>query len=264
MRFASPSGCRRRDGIVKTAGLLVILAASTFLGTGAYAQSCVPQGNCAPPQGAFLDLAVPNSDGSGNTGRVPTNYTQYSAEFVATGTTTNLTFALRSDPGYFSLSNISLTDVTVPSANLVLDGDFSAGTVNPSSPPDWTYLNQYGALVGGQVTGGCGRSGNNCWYDGSTGAYDAITQQIATTIGDVYDVTFWLSSDFDTQTNLSAIAEPSLFGLDALVYAGQGIPLPAPEPASAALLGSFVLYLGVSRRRRRPVGDNIGVSTTSV
>jgi hypothetical protein len=242
---------------VKTGGLLVILAASTFLGTQAYAQSCVPEGNCAPPQGAFLDLAVPNSDGSGNTGQVPTTYTQYSAAFVATGTTTNLTFALRSDPGFFSLSNISLTDITTPSGNLVLDGDFSAGTVDSSSPPDWTYLNQYGALSGGQVEAGCGRFGNNCWYDGSTDAYDAITQQIATTIGDVYDVTFWLSSNANTQADLSAIAKPRVFGLDALVFAGQGIPVPAPEPASAALLGSFILCLGVSQWRRKPAGRTV-------
>ena len=38
-------------------------------------------------------------------------------------------------------------------------------------------------------------TGSNEWCDGSTQAYDAIFQDIATTVGNNYTVSFWLDSE---------------------------------------------------------------------
>src|ERR1700674_3712124 len=91
-----------------------------------------PGNNTPPPPGAILDL---------NGQPIPTAYRQYTVQFRAAIANTAITFAFRNDPSFTSFTNASVTDVTNPNSpgpNLLLNGDFSLGTVG-STPVDWTY-----------------------------------------------------------------------------------------------------------------------------
>ena len=104
--------------------LLVLLAFS--LTNQAFALLCPPGNpptNCAPPTGAILDL---------NGTAIPHVYTQYSVNFVAASTSTNISFAFRDDPAFLLLDNVSVTTGGGP--NLLLNSDFDLGPVGATSP----------------------------------------------------------------------------------------------------------------------------------
>src|SRR6185503_12811612 len=82
---------------------------------------------------------------------IPHAYQQYTADFVATDSSTNLSFAFREDPAFLFLDDVSLTDVTTSSGELVTNGGFEDGVVGASAPNGWTYLNVFGAAFGGVV-----------------------------------------------------------------------------------------------------------------
>jgi len=184
-------------------------------------------------------------------------YQQGTADFVAGTTATNLAFAFREDPAYLELSDVTLVDVTSGGPNLVLNGDFSLGPVGSSAPTDWSYLNTFGAGAGGIVESGCGLTGNNCYVDGAVQAYDAINQVIPTVVGDTYQVSFWYADTYPngalyqpTSTN-GDVTDPGGNGRDMFVYAGAGVPVRVPEPASLALLCSGLVGVGMLRRPRK-------------
>lgn len=204
-----------------------------------------------PPVGAILDL---------NGTPLPTTWTQYTVSFVANSASTNITFAFRNDPGFTALDDVSVTTGGGP--NLIANGGFETGTITPGV--DWTQTNIFGAAFPGVVQNGCFAFGNNSgsfdWCDGSTSAYDAITQAIATTVGDTYTITFFLNQ-FDStgggggQTNFISSCTNGSSGVDCnandvLVYAQNGLPARAPEPGTLVLLGSGLIGIAGTIRRK--------------
>ena len=144
------------------------------------------------------------------------------------------------------ISAVSVTDLTTSSGNLLTNGDFSGGVYtsagNSGTPNGWIYANIYGATDGGTIETGCGFGGGNCWSDGAVQAYDALSQSIATTIGDNYRISFHfngggcddaacLYSDLSTNGNVTGTGGN---GIDMLVYAEAGLPIAGgvPEPAT--------------------------------
>ena len=208
--------------------LIAASVASLAAVTAASAQAI----NQPPPAGAILDL---------NGGVIPHGDPQlYTVDFTAAIANTAITFAFREDPAFIYFSNASVTDVTTPSSNLLTNGDFSGGTYtdngNSATPVGWTYANVYGATYGGVVQG-------TTWYDGAVQAYDAISQTISTTVGDVYEISFYVT-DNSGLTNWSSLStngdttDTGGNGADVLAYAQAGLPPPGtvPEPSTWAMM----------------------------
>jgi hypothetical protein len=227
-----------------------------------------PGSNTPPPAGAILDLNGTPIPGGGNN-----TYQGYSVNFTGAVTSTDLTFALREDPAFLSLTNVSVVDNTTLSGNLVLNGNFASGIYGTSTATDWTYDNIFGATFGGLVAnttvptsnGVCAPSViTTCWLDGAVQAYDAIDQHIATNIGDSYTISFMLADNSGCAT--VPVGSPCNFrdlstngnstttggdGIDLTVYAQNGLPPPGtPEPSTLLMFGTGLLTIGGIVRRR--------------
>jgi hypothetical protein len=212
--------------------------------------------NQPPPAGPI----VLNLDGQS----IPHSYQTYNTSFIATSTSSNISFAFREDPAFLLLDNVRVT-AQGSSTNLIVNGDFEAGIIGNPAPVGWTYLNNFGATFGGivQSSNVCGTS--NCYYDGAVQAYDSITQAIPTTIGTMYNISFDLSDNgtlmtFSALSTNGNVIDTGGNGADLLVYAGAGQPVPSEVPLPTALplfatgLGALGL-LGWRRNRK-----NVAVS----
>ena len=171
----------------------------------------------------------------------------YSASFVATTSLSTVTFVHRQDPGFFVLSDVSVADASAPADNLLQNPDFTVGAppVAGAGVPDWNYFIQSGNLfpqyLGYELTGGG-------FFDGSTQAYDGIDQTFSTVAGDTYDINFDLQSTTgggvyqQTSTNGDTV-DTGGNGIDALVYAGNGLPPTSNVPDTASTAALVILGL---------------------
>ncbi len=228
---------------------LAALPAALLLMAGvAHAQTA---NNDPPPLGAILDL---------NGQPIPNNAPQlYTVDFTAAVANTAITFAFRDDPALILFSDASVINLTAGGGNLLANGNFSGGTYtdngNRLTPVGWTYANIYGAIDGGVVFAGCGVGVGYCWDDGAVQAYDAISQTIATTIGDTYQISFDVQ-ETSGQATFSSLSTNGVGGtggngIDVLAYAQQGLPAAdVPEPASLSLLAAGAIGAFLARRRR--------------
>jgi hypothetical protein len=217
-------------------GLFAALALAT-------ANNATAQNLAAPVSGLqILDLA-------GNP--ITTAVTPWSADFTATSDFSTVTFVFRHDPGFFFLSDTSVTDDAGPATNLLLNPNFLIGapTANGAPVPDWAYFIQNGNLFP-QFLGL--EDGSGDFVDGSTQAYDGIHQTFATTIGDTYTVSFDLSSttsggDYQQTSTNGDTTNTGGNGIDVVVYAGNGIPPGhgVPDTSTTCLLvagGALALF----------------------
>lgn len=157
-------------------GLFVAVSATLFPAQAALV-------NISPPPGAILNLS-----GQPMTG----GQREYTVDFTATSSLTTLTFGFRQDSGYLSFSNVKAIDTALGGANLIANGDFSAGDSGSRIVPNWTYANPDNASYGGKLSQNCGYNGGDCWLDGAAQAYDYLSQSIETAAGHTYAVSFWL------------------------------------------------------------------------
>ncbi len=214
--------------------------------------------NNAPPSGAILDL---NGQSINHSTAV-----QESVSFTAGLANTEITLAMREDPAFILLSNVSLIDNTTSSSNLLTNGNFSGGTYSVSGnniPNGWTYANMYAATYSGSV-GSLNCNGAAVWCDGSVQAYDSIAQMVTTRNGDNYTLSFYYTDNgtLSTFSSLSTNGQTGYNntggnGVDILAYAQATNPIaPVPEPETyAMLLAGFGLVGFLAFRRKDDSSD---------
>ncbi len=205
-----------------------------------------------PPPGWIFQLAPPGPQ-SGPL----TSYQQFTTSFVATSSLTDVSFAFREVPRFFAFDDASVKlDAAFggTGSELLQDPGFESATVGTSDPAGWHQWGQppapsFAGVVAGPGGSSCdpngAHGGSNFFCDGAVEGYDGLWQQIATTRGDKYDVTFYLGDNSGQS--------PYNPGIDMFVYAGDLLPpgtSSLPEPSSFVLMGSGVLALGGAIRRR--------------
>lgn len=206
--------------------------------------------NSGPPSGNIIyQLTGQTVSGS---------YRSATVSFQATQASTTLLFAMRNDPYYIHLANVSLVDTSAGSVNLLTNGDFSGGSsMNYADPAGWTYQS-FGGSLDSAVIARCGPTGGNCYADGTFGGYDGIAQSISTVVGNEYTLTFnYADSCLDCTSSvyqpLSTNGQSRYLGngRDLFVYGNVQSSSSVPEPGSLGLLVAGLIGLGWTLLRRR-------------
>jgi hypothetical protein len=225
--------------------------------------------NEAPPSGPIV------LDWNGTP--IPHAYQQYTASFVATSSISNISFAFRHDPDFLGIDDVSVT--TGGGSNLLVNGGFESGPLDESVPSGWTYLNEFEATFSGVVADNSTsppgpHGGAYYYYDGSVQAYDVITQQIPTTIGGTYNISFWLCDDGGDDGGLNTFQRLSDNGLsgaygnaaNVIVYAGDSQPtwVSGLDTCIASIYepGNIATDSGAIARPRYPLVFSVAVSET--
>jgi hypothetical protein len=115
-------------------------------------------------------------------------YTFYSIPYTAVANQTMITFAFRQDPAYWIIDDISVREAT-SGTEVLENGDFENAIFAPFS-----YCDQSGFNVTPSTysSGSRSHSGSYAFVDETAYAPDYISQMLSLTIGQVYNVTFWL------------------------------------------------------------------------
>jgi len=116
----------------------------------------------------------------------PFFYTFYSVLYTAVTNETIITFAFRQDPAYWAIDDISMKD-EISGIEVLQNGDFENETFAPFS-----YCNQQGVNVAISSPGNQSHTGSYAFVDFTPYAPDYISQMLILTIGQVYNVSFWL------------------------------------------------------------------------
>ena len=251
-----------RTTLARHAFKLVLASSILAVSVNAQAQT--------PPPGALADLGANAGFGT----PTPSTTTPYSFNFVATQSTTTVSFAFREVPAYFALSSPSVTPQG-SSSNLLVDPLFTGSTAGQYVPTNWgRWIQPIDTSAIGRVAtptnpyacGGIAPGGNiNFWCDGSVEGFDAIYQNLATTAGNTYTISFNLADNSGAYWQQATTS--TYQGIDMLVYASNGIPAgttsecptcaPAPpppsvpEPSTWSLLGLGLAGIGLGLQRRR-------------
>jgi hypothetical protein len=192
-----------------------------------------------------------------NSGQQP--YTLYSFTLTATNTTTRLTAFFRQDSAHWGVDGVWSTPVSSPGMELAVNGGFETGDFT-----GWTIVGQQGLFAAGQVAAGTpgattrdSHSGSFYYFDGAVGGVDGIPQSFGTTIGEDYDLSFWLSNDEGGLSSLDIIAGASVASFNGIpILYNRNAPtnggaVLVPEPASFALLGFGAFGLACWARSRK-------------
>lgn len=133
------------------------------------------------------------------------SWTLYQFNYTSPANVTSVTlmFSFRSDPAYWYVDDVSVTDSF--GQELLSNGDFEQGTFGR-----WVYCNPSNASHSGYISYSNVSDGFYYYCDGSVGTFDYLSQQFNVQPNKVYNVQFWLALDSSHATVNATYASISI------------------------------------------------------